>query len=140
VVIRCCKSKKERQYSVLKKKEKRTNNDYKTLCRKLKTDQHKPHKKPGGEPMFSGKVHSSCSTIGTHCGTPVKNIVIIFTSPVLFQDVIEFLETCIKFSPDQWVCVDQSLAFYIVFCNHCLSFFPFSLGHCIVFPSLIYSI
>jgi hypothetical protein len=38
------------------------------------------------------------------------------------------------------VCVDQSLAFYIVFCNHCLSFFPFSLGHCIVFPSLIYSI
>jgi len=64
-------------------------------CRKLKTDQHKPHKK-------SGKVHSSCSTIGTHCGTPVKNIVIIFTSPVLFQDVVEFLETCIKFSPDQF--------------------------------------
>ena len=44
VVIRSRKS-KERQYNGQKKKDKRTNNDLKTLHRKVKIEQHKPHLK-----------------------------------------------------------------------------------------------
>jgi hypothetical protein len=34
--------------------------------------------------------------------------------------------------------VIKSLVFWVVFVHHCLSFFPFSCGHCIVYPSSIY--
>jgi len=42
-VIRIRKSNKDRTYNGLKKKDKRTNNDQKTLHRKLKIEQHEPH-------------------------------------------------------------------------------------------------
>jgi len=42
-VIRSRKSRKYRQYNDHKKKDKRTNNIYKTVCRKLKIEQHEPH-------------------------------------------------------------------------------------------------
>ena len=38
---------------------------YNTLHSKLKTDQHDPNSKTGGEHRCSGRVDSSCSTSGT---------------------------------------------------------------------------
>ena len=45
---------------------------YKTLHRKLKIDQHEPHKKNWGELVCSGRVGSSCSTSGTRRVTSYK--------------------------------------------------------------------
>jgi len=47
-VIRSHKSKKDKQYTMVKRK--RTNNDLQKLHRKLKIEQHNPHKKLGVNP------------------------------------------------------------------------------------------
>jgi hypothetical protein len=49
-----------RQYNVQKKKIKRTNNDIQTFHRKLKFEEHEPHKKLG---VISGcRANSMCDT------------------------------------------------------------------------------
>jgi hypothetical protein len=49
---------------------------YKTLQRKIKIEQHEPHKKTVCELLCNRRVNSSCSTIGTCCVTVVKNQVV----------------------------------------------------------------
>ena len=48
--------KKDRQHNVQKKKNKRTNNDIQTFHRKLKFEEHEPHKKTGGDLGCPGRV------------------------------------------------------------------------------------
>jgi len=60
-VIKIRKLKKDRQHNDQKKKGQ--TRIYKTLHKKLKIQQHKPcTKKTCGEPRYSGRVSSSCST------------------------------------------------------------------------------
>jgi hypothetical protein len=71
-VIRIRISKKNRQYNVKNKKGQRTNNDlHKTKDRVTRTPL-----KTGGEFWCSGRVSSSCSTIGTRRVDRVTNPVI----------------------------------------------------------------
>ena len=72
MVIRSRKSKKDRQYNGLTKKNKRTNNNLQFITEKTKIKQHEPHQKPG-EVRCSGRVSSSCSTRGTGYVTLVEN-------------------------------------------------------------------
>ena len=61
-IFRSRKSRKDRQYNGQRKKDKRTENDLQSTIQK--TIDQTPLK-PGGEPLCSWRVKSSCSTCGT---------------------------------------------------------------------------
>ena len=64
-VIRNLKSKKDRQYSDQKKKNKGTNSDLQITKEKTNGEATRIPLKFGGELRYSGKVSSSCSTSNT---------------------------------------------------------------------------
>jgi hypothetical protein len=76
-VIRIRISKTNRQHNDQKKKYKRTNNDLEKHTHKTKDRVTRTPLKTGGEPRWSGRVGSSCSTNGTHRVNLVTNSVII---------------------------------------------------------------
>ena len=95
----------DRQHNGQTKQERQTTN-YKTLHRKLKIEQHEPHKNRG-EPRCPGRVSLSCSTCGTHRLTRA-------THPVISQEwrMDRFIITCTFTDPA--IVLSMSMSFILV--------------------------
>ena len=60
--------------------------------------------------------------------------------PMVEQELSPFWSTWVHPSPRFFVgvCINWSLVLFVYFEDCCLSFYPFSVGHCVVCPSSIY--
>ena len=57
--------------------------------------------------------------------------------PLVEQDVLTILDHIDSLSVSSGARITRSLVLYVCFVDRCLSFCPFSFGHCVVFDLLI---